>query len=605
MRPRTCTRVVSRRVMIDPLLSLSFNLHAQRGTYALLIGSGISRSANIPTGWEVTLDLIGKLAHLQRDACAGNEARWYAEKYGKDPDYSEILSAVAPTSAAQQQLLKAYFEPPEEEREEGKKLPTAAHKAVAQLVGSGHIRVIVTTNFDRLLEAALEVEGIPPVVIASPDAARGAPPLAHSKCTIIKVHGDYLDHRIKNSPEALSKYDKAVDRLLDQVFDEYGLIICGWSGEYDVALRKALERAKSRRYPMYWTGLSEPRGAAKDMIALHSVHFVSIAGADQFFTSVVEKVQALEEFDRPHPVSVQAAVATLKKYLSEERYRIQLRDFLVGEANEARPTIDAALAHVHGAEPNAHSTRELMQRLEAGCEKLVHLFVNGSFYAMPVQAKAFFDAFRLISLKTQSASRYAVWSDLGRYPALLLVYSSGIAAVASENYYVLREIASRSSGTARDTEDNVPAPIEIETHRIMECDRARTVFENRRHTPVSDYLFGRLRNALGTMSVDDAQYVEAFDNFEYLWCLLHVDAEMQRGSSDPWAPYGSFIWRWRRYGGNGGAHRFSDRASRAVEEGDKNWPPIRAGLFGGDLERLKAAKEYADQTLAAIGRGIR
>ena len=591
--------------MIDPLLSLSFNLHAQRGTYALLIGSGISRSANIPTGWEVTLDLIRKLAHLQREACEGNEAGWYAAKYGKDPDYSEILSAVARTSAAQQQLLKAYFEPTEEEREERKKLPTAAHKAIAQLVGSGHIRVIVTTNFDRLLEAALEAEGIPPVVIASPDAARGAPPLAHSKCTMIKVHGDYLDHRIKNSPEALSKYDKAVDRLLDQVFDEYGLIICGWSGEYDVALRKALERAKSRRYPMYWTGLSEPRGVAKGLIALHSAHFVSIAGADQFFTSAVEKVQALEEFDRPHPVSVQAAVATLKKYLSEERYRIQLRDFLVGEANEARPTIDAALAHVHGAEPTAHSTRELLRRLEAGCEKLVHLFVNGSFYGMPVQAKAFFDAFRLMSLKPQSASRYAAWSDLGRYPALLLVYSSGIAAVASENYSVLREIASRPSVTARDTENNAPAPIEIETHRIMDRDRARLIFENRNFTPVSDYLFDQLQNAIRTMGVDDAQYLEAFDNFEYLWCLLHVDAEMQRGSSDPWAPYGSFIWRWQRYGGEGGGHRFSDQASRALEDSDKNWPPIRAGLFGGDLRRLKAVKEYGDQVLTKIRRQIR
>jgi hypothetical protein len=341
------------------------------------------------------------------------------------------------------------------------------------------------------------------------------------------------------------------------------------------------------------------------MIALHSAHFVSIAGADQFFTSVVEKVQALEEFSRPHPVSVQAAVATLKRYLSEERYRIQLRDFLVGEANQARPTIDAALAHVQGAEPNAHSTRELMQRLEAGCEKLVHLFVNGSFYAMPVQAKAFFDAFRLICLKPQSASRYAMWSDLGRYPALLLVYSSGIAAVASENYSVLQEIASRPSVIARDAENNVPAPIEIETHRIMERDRARRVFENRNFTPVSDYLFGRLQNAFGTMGVDDAQYLEAFDNFEYLWCLIHVDMEMQRGNSDPWAPYGSFIWRWQRYGGDGAEHRFSDQASRAIENSDKNWPPISAGLFGGDLTRLKAVKEHGDQILAKIWRSIR
>ena len=64
----------------------------------------------------------------------------------------------------------------------------------------------------------------------------------------------------------------------------------------------------------------------------------------------MEKVQALDEFDRPHPVSTQAAVATLKKYLSEERYRIHLRDFLIGEANEAQSTIDAAFPHDHGVE---------------------------------------------------------------------------------------------------------------------------------------------------------------------------------------------------------------------------------------------------------------
>jgi hypothetical protein len=34
------------------------------------------------------------------------------------------------------------------------------------------VRVIVTTNFDRLLENALEAEGINPAVIASPDDAQ-------------------------------------------------------------------------------------------------------------------------------------------------------------------------------------------------------------------------------------------------------------------------------------------------------------------------------------------------------------------------------------------------------------------------------------------------
>jgi len=91
---------------------------------------------------------------------------------------------------------ESIFEPPEEEREEGKKLPTKAHKGIARLVHGGYIRVIITTNFDHLLEDAIRDEGMEPVIISSPDSINGAIPIVHSKCTIIKVRGDYLDTRI-------------------------------------------------------------------------------------------------------------------------------------------------------------------------------------------------------------------------------------------------------------------------------------------------------------------------------------------------------------------------------------------------------------------------
>ena len=236
--------------MIDPLLALTFNLHAQKGAYALLLGSGVSRSAGIPTGWEVTLDLIRKLAHLEEEKCEPDPATWYQEKFGREADYSEILAEVANKPSAQQQILKSYFEPTKDEQENGLKTPTDAHKAIANLVSSGHIRVIVTTNFDRLIESALEQVGIAPIVIANPDAVDGAPPIAQNACTIIKVHGDYLDTRFKNSPDALEKYDDRLNDLLDRVFDEHGLIVCGWSAEYDAALRAVFERARSRRYPL-------------------------------------------------------------------------------------------------------------------------------------------------------------------------------------------------------------------------------------------------------------------------------------------------------------------------------------------------------------------
>jgi hypothetical protein len=89
------------------------------------------------------------------------------------------------------------------------------------------VRVIVTTNFDRLLELALAEVGVVPTTLATPDAVAGALPLAHTNCTIVKVHGDYVDARIRNTPEELAQYDKRIDKLLDRIFDEHGLVVCG------------------------------------------------------------------------------------------------------------------------------------------------------------------------------------------------------------------------------------------------------------------------------------------------------------------------------------------------------------------------------------------
>lgn len=130
------------------------------------------------------------------------------------------------------------------------------------------MRVILTTNFDRLIERAISEKGIEPTVISSPDAAKGALPFAHSRCSIVKIHGDYLDTRLRNIEEELSSYDKQTDKLLDRIFDEYGLIICGWSGEWDKALRAALERRKSRRFGAYWASRGEPTEQAKKLISL-------------------------------------------------------------------------------------------------------------------------------------------------------------------------------------------------------------------------------------------------------------------------------------------------------------------------------------------------
>jgi SIR2-like domain len=245
--------------MIDPLTSVAFSVHSGKGVYALLLGSGISRAAHIPTGWEVTVDLIKKVAAVEDQSCGADPVAWYFKTYGKDADYSVLLEALASTPSERTNLLRGYFEPTAAERDAGDKAPTLAHKAIAKLVAKGFFRVIITTNFDRLMEQALEAEGVNPTVISTADMVKGATPLAHTDCTLVKVHGDYRDTRLRNTTAELSSYDKGMDKLLDQIFDEYGLIVCGWSGTWDTALRASILRSRNRRYSFTWAAFECPR----------------------------------------------------------------------------------------------------------------------------------------------------------------------------------------------------------------------------------------------------------------------------------------------------------------------------------------------------------
>jgi len=280
--------------MIDPVVRISLAVHANKGAYAVLLGSGVSAAAGVPTGWQIVSDLITKVAKLEGADVGDDPASWYKQRYGEDPDYSGLLNAIASSPTERSLLLRSYFEPTDEERRNGVKLPTAAHRTMAQLAHSGHVRLFLTTNFDRLLEKALDDVGIVPQVLSTTDSIGGAIPFGQTKCTVVKVNGDYMDTRIKNTPEELADYDPAVNSLLDRVIDEYGFIVSGWSAEWDTALRAAFERNHNPRYTMFWASRNPPLQDAARLIEQRRGEFVKINDANTFFTSIGEGVAKLE-----------------------------------------------------------------------------------------------------------------------------------------------------------------------------------------------------------------------------------------------------------------------------------------------------------------------
>src|SRR5580658_3040374 len=117
---------------MDPCLSLAFSMHARRGVYALLVGSGLSSAAGIKTGYQILLDLIRKVAALEGKDPGDELESWYSARFGEAPEYSRLIEGLARTPAGRSDLLRGYFEPTPEERERGLKRPTDAHKAIAR-----------------------------------------------------------------------------------------------------------------------------------------------------------------------------------------------------------------------------------------------------------------------------------------------------------------------------------------------------------------------------------------------------------------------------------------------------------------------------------------
>lgn len=576
--------------MIDPIDSLAFTLESNKGVYALLLGSGISFSAEIPTGEQITSELIRRLAHLKKQDCGSNPYAWYKRNFGEDPDYSILLCQLAKTQNDRYNMLKEFFEPSDEERQRGAKMPTLAHKAIAQLVSKGYIKVIITTNFDCLIEKALRDVEKSPIVISTRDLAENAFPIIHNtSCTIIKVNGDYLDPRIRNTYSELEKYDDSTNNLLDRVFDEFGLIICGWSAEWDIALRRAFERCKSHRFSTYWTDIREPNEKAKMLIDLRRANFITIKSADSFFHELAEKVIAIESYKRPHPISKQIAVARMKKYLANDTYRIELYDLLMQETGK----LYESLLNEHSLNEKILSYMELdkkLHRFEYLTELVLAIVITGCYWGSNYHSTMWVKCIEQIA-NIPIKNGTEPW--LRQYPALLLFYGGGIASLANNQYGVFADLLMKPAILDGNVElSPVSALITDEIINTNEANRLFANYNFNTYTAFSNYLFQFFREPLRDFLIDDNQYGKCFDKFEYLVSLQHAYIRKKQGRN-PWGPIGCFGWRRR---GPLDLNIGYDIEKEAMASG-YDWPILRVGLFDGVLKNFLDTKKDFDEHL--------
>lgn len=151
------------------------------------------------------------------------------------------------------------------------------------------------------------------------------------------------------------------------------MIICGWSGEWDGALRSALIRAPSRRFTTYWAARGSLGATAQDLVSHRSAKVIPIMDANTFFTALERQVSIQDELRRPHPESTALIVGSAKKYLAKPEHRIQLGE-LVDDAQ--RRLAERLRARDFGAQStwSVEEFRQRVRRYEAATESLMRLF---------------------------------------------------------------------------------------------------------------------------------------------------------------------------------------------------------------------------------------
>lgn len=522
--------------MIDEELLLAHTVYSNKGICALLLGSGLSRNAGIPTGWEIMVELIKRLALVKKEVILTTPEDWYIQKFKSPPNYSAIIEILAPTREERLNLLKPFFEASSDEISQGIKQPTLGHKNIAKLVQTGYIKVIITTNFDRLLENALRELSIEATIISNPLHWENVMPLIHSPITIIKINGDYLDTKFLNIESELSTYDSRLIEQLKFIFENFGLIVSGWSAKWDVALKQILQDSNKYRFSSFFTYLETPETELAELSKLRNGKLIKIKNADVFFSELAENIEALETGEKNNPISKPIALARLKKYIVKDDLRIHLYELLKSQMEIDYQFINNQPLPL----PTFESVKAKIDFAISRMDLLSALLIEGIHWGSSIHYDLWINTISKFAHPLKQNTSYAIYSGLAYFPSLLLFYAAGLTAVFKQNFSFLQKLFSITIFNPYNEGERVNILTNVNPNTIMELEQLRKVLGNRQHVPMSELIYNTLKPYFDNRVTDDKEYDEIFDHFELLLGLQYIHK-----IGKEWFPKGRYIYRRR------------------------------------------------------------
>lgn len=587
---------------IERLTTLAFSMYSNKGAYALLLGAGISRSASIPSGWEVEKSLIEELAATKGVYDVDDWHSWYSTQYGFPANYSDLLGTLVTYPTERVSLMRKFFEPSEEEKELGLKMPTKAHKAISKLVKAGYIRVIITTNFDRLLERALDDEGITyQIVYHESDIPKTVPLMHWQSVTILKINGDYIDCRFRNTTEELDDYPIEWKTYLYQVFENYGLISCGWSAEWDKGLIEIIDSSKQSRYNSFFTTVGKSGKNLNNLSVSRCGEVMQITGADDLFCNLYEQITALEKCNVNRNMRHDIIIARVKKYLSASQYNIEYDDLIETLTDEVYNTIQSKAKYDFIL--NQESFNEYLDLHRNAINTLMEIAIIIVRWGKPKHIFALEDVLvKLCIIPFRNGYSYIEKTQyIHALAGVFLLNVIGVACVKYERFKELDHILKRNVPSGNFLGNYPSSLLDLIGRFHWNRDELNNLMGQNYYFPESILVYKTLNTLFGKYFITESLFENTFYIWERLKSLLF--GYLEKSSTPFWGPCGEFIRKESYYQRN-----ILDKQPFVVffESSDiqkQEWPPIKQGLFGGNYDNYVKLRNDANSFYRECMRG--
>jgi hypothetical protein len=490
---------------LDPVLVLAHSAHTSPDSYAVLLGAGVSMAAGVQTAWGVQMQLIRRVALMESVALDDDldaPARWWLGEYGVEPRYEDVVEALGATPVERQRMMREFFEPSEIEREQGLKAPTVAHRALARLVAMGVVRLIITLNFDRLMETALREEGVEPAVAATTADIAGLAPLQTMRVLVVHLHGDYLSaESMLNTADEMASYPPEVRQFLQRVLEDRGLLAVGWSARYEPSLRRVICSVR-QPFRSYWIEPGDFSDEARELAESRQIVKIT-ADADQGLGRLVDAVQALRDGRAGHPLTLADAVTTAKRELAGRNVAIGLHDRIAAESAALRRLPELVRAPELAGQSDG--LPEALARVECAALPLVGLVAAAARWGIETTDAWWRSEIERFAQPVRGSGQTA-WLRLPNVPALMMLRSAEVAAAAGGRYRLLLCLL---------TEGRVPDHFKGQLVSVQESLETSQVYVGNGRG------FGRLFDVLapvfvGHLLLNEMAWIEAWEIVELL-----------------------------------------------------------------------------------------